>query len=225
MAIISIPTSLGGLNIPGGIFGGPLSGLTDSDGTFFYQYPRDLGSSTRAHSVFFTIEEIEEVSLAQFEGFVSEGVDALGNEITDFAGSFGESGGVLDQVSGLFGSATEGAKQLYEGGVSNAIKSAFGGFTSVLKTTGGLYEAAGEFLNQQQTKIIGHVGLYMPENFNLTSSLSYDDNTSIASAMGALPLIGGAIKSATSGVEGGQNDALMLVLNRAGYGFNPQEQI
>ena len=42
MAIISIPTSIDGINIPGGIFDGPLSDLDKGGGTFTYQYPRDL---------------------------------------------------------------------------------------------------------------------------------------------------------------------------------------
>ena len=57
MAIITIPTSISGITIPSfGGGGGPLDSLYQSGGLPFYKYPRDLGSSTRSHSVVFTIK-------------------------------------------------------------------------------------------------------------------------------------------------------------------------
>ncbi len=69
MAIISIPSSIGGIAIPGGIVNalakGPLSALLGNKYALeFYQYPRDLASATRGHVVEFTIYEVEE---AQYE--------------------------------------------------------------------------------------------------------------------------------------------------------------
>jgi hypothetical protein len=60
MAIISIPTSIGGVTIPGTTTKGPLGALFDSKYRLgSLQYPRDLGSATKGHVVKFSINEIE----------------------------------------------------------------------------------------------------------------------------------------------------------------------
>lgn len=60
MAIISIPTSIGGVTIPGFAVNGPLGSLFGNKfGRFDLQYPRDLQSATRGHYIQFTINEIE----------------------------------------------------------------------------------------------------------------------------------------------------------------------
>jgi hypothetical protein len=60
MAIISIPTSIGGVAIPGGLLKGPLGKLFGKGGADLLQYPADLANNpTRAHSVVFSIFEIE----------------------------------------------------------------------------------------------------------------------------------------------------------------------
>ena len=59
MALISIPTSIGGVSIPGAITG-PLSKLFGSPFAIdTLSYPRDLGSSTRPHYIQFKINEIK----------------------------------------------------------------------------------------------------------------------------------------------------------------------
>jgi hypothetical protein len=63
MAIISIPTSIGGVSIPGIATKGPLGALFDSKYKMAnYQYPRDLGSATKGHAIKFTINEIDPIS-------------------------------------------------------------------------------------------------------------------------------------------------------------------
>jgi len=60
MAIISIPTSIGGVTIPGAVVNGPLGALYQNKfGRTDLQYPRDLQSATRGHYVQFTISEIK----------------------------------------------------------------------------------------------------------------------------------------------------------------------
>lgn len=62
MALISIPTSIGGVAIPGGITG-PLSALFGNKyNSSFLQYPRDLSSATRGHVVQFSINEVSEAT-------------------------------------------------------------------------------------------------------------------------------------------------------------------
>jgi hypothetical protein len=60
MAIISIPTSIGGVSIPGAAINGPLGALFGNKfGRTDLQYPRDLQSATRGHYIQFTINEIQ----------------------------------------------------------------------------------------------------------------------------------------------------------------------
>jgi len=67
MAVISIPSSIGGVAIPGGLLGGPLGKLFGkSTGSDLLQYPSDLGSNpTRGHSVFFTIRKINPINFIE----------------------------------------------------------------------------------------------------------------------------------------------------------------
>ena len=63
MAIISIPSSIGGVSIPGALIKGPLGALFGSKyNASFLQYPRDLSSATKGHVVQFSINEIEPIS-------------------------------------------------------------------------------------------------------------------------------------------------------------------
>jgi hypothetical protein len=62
MAIISIPSSIGGVSIPGLSTNGPLgllygNGYTGAN----YQYPRDLGSITKGHIIKFRANEIKPI--------------------------------------------------------------------------------------------------------------------------------------------------------------------
>ena len=67
MAIISIPNSIGGVSIPGGLLKGPLGALFNKkNGQEVTQYPSDLASNpTRAHSVLFTIIDITPTNLTE----------------------------------------------------------------------------------------------------------------------------------------------------------------
>jgi hypothetical protein len=63
MAIISIPSSIGGVSIPGALIKGPLGALFGNKyNPSFLQYPRDLSSATKGHVVQFSINEIEPIS-------------------------------------------------------------------------------------------------------------------------------------------------------------------
>lgn len=229
MAIISIPTSIGGINIPGGIFDGPLSDLEGGDGTFFYKYPRDLESSTKSHSVHFWIEEVKEVELKTIENTVNnliqegadlyedtnfgEAISGTGKTLADFAGSLWDQGTAAVEQKGFVAAARGGAQSLVSGVFNMLPKGAE------------IYENGSQFLREREGKIIGHIGLYMPENFELSTQISYDDNSSISTAMGSIPLLGKAVKAVTNFAEGANIEALKVGLNRAGYVFNPNKQV
>ena len=72
MAIISIPTSIGGVSIPGNIINGPLGALFGNKfGINNLQYPRDLGSSTKGHVIQFSVNEIEPINYEEAKKFVT----------------------------------------------------------------------------------------------------------------------------------------------------------
>jgi hypothetical protein len=70
MAIISIPSSIGGVSVPGLSTNGPL-GLLYGNGYkgASYQYPRDLGSITKGHIIKFTANEIIPIELNESNSF------------------------------------------------------------------------------------------------------------------------------------------------------------
>lgn len=81
MAIISIPTSIGGVSIPGGLFKGPLGKLYGSNkNSQIFQYPEDLSSNpTRAHSVVITIRKVEAVNTSEK---INKTIDAVTGGVT-----------------------------------------------------------------------------------------------------------------------------------------------
>lgn len=229
MAIISIPTSIGGINIPGGIFGGPLSDLDEGNGTFFYKYPRDLESSTKAHAVDFTIQEITEVSLKTIENEFTS-LTQKGYDLATSKDTWSAAGDVYDAGTKKLGELSTSVmdsiqtKGFGQTGV-DLLNSGFSAGLNVLTFGADTYESVAEFLTEQKTKNIGHISLYMPEAFNVTSAASYDESITVASALGSIPLLGKLIKTATNIAEGAGNDAFKVALNRAGYVFNPQKQV
>ena len=220
MALITIPTSIGGLNIPAGIFGGPLGSLYRKGGLEYVQYPRDLGSATKSHSVLFTIEEIQETKL-QDVGTSLKGLAR--NFINDTAGGAGQADdGSYDRLENArLNRASAGASAVVSSTsevIDKAIDTVTGGIESGSNAFGG---AIREFTDRKGVPV-GYIALYMPENFNITSNMQYDDSTTLASAAGALPIIGSAVSKITGAFD---NAAAKLALNKAGYVFNPQKQM
>jgi hypothetical protein len=74
MAIISIPSSIGGVTIPGTTTKGPLGALFDSKYKLStLQYPRDLGSATKGHAIKFSINEVQPAAYEESKGFSLSG--------------------------------------------------------------------------------------------------------------------------------------------------------
>jgi hypothetical protein len=217
MALITIPTSIGGLNIPAGIFGGPLGSLYRKGGLEYVQYPRDLGSATKSHSILFTIEEIQETKLQDVGAFLKNLAGKLFD--TDLGSAFSNSaqsiGSGAASAAGFVGDVVSDPRSA----TNQAIDASISGGESVLNAVGG---GIREFTDRKGIPV-GYIALYMPENFNITSNMVYDDSTTIASAAGALPLIGSVVSKVTDKLQ--NNDAAKLALNKAGYVFNPQKQM
>ena len=94
MAIISIPSSIGGVTVPGTSTNGPLGALfNDLFGTTNLQYPRDLQSLTRGHYVMIQIKDINPVGYNEKTGYnvsgVAQAAETFGStlaQITAFGG-------------------------------------------------------------------------------------------------------------------------------------------
>jgi hypothetical protein len=186
--------------------------LYQSGGLPFYKYPRDLGSSTRSHSVVFTIKKIKEVAF-------SEVVAATAQFITGSEDA--SAGDVLNKaVSGLSGMGTGIAQA-----ASTLVATATGGdgFEKFTKTVDDGMSKISNFISKKEVQNQAVIALYMPETMTFTNEAQYDGSTTLASAAGSLPLVGSLIGAAASYID--NNDAVKLGLNKMGYVFNPQKQM
>jgi hypothetical protein len=83
MPLISIPSSIAGINVPGTTSNGPLGLLFNNPfSTNILHYPRDLNSMTKGHSIYFTIYKVKPVGYEDVKqlginvkSFFTEGTD------------------------------------------------------------------------------------------------------------------------------------------------------
>jgi len=197
MAIISIPSSIGGLAIPGltNIPGGPLGVLFgNSNQLAIHQYPRDLGSATKGHSIKFEINEIEPVNYD-----VQGGITDLGNLFK------GGSGAVLDTLGTFASNFSNFLGDTAENGVS---------------------ESFNVLLNKRKKRIAATVALYMPETVAFQYNSSYG-KTSLVNALikgtSLVPKVGSSVASLASNVL--NSDLTKLTLATQGLALNPQDQV
>lgn len=208
MAIISIPTSINGVLIPGGVINGPLGALFSNpyDQTTL-QYPRNLQSSTRGHVVHFTVKEVNPIGFEDFKNaavdIVAGGSDLLNSAISIFKG---QKSLELPTTSGVLGS------------VAN------------------VFESSGLSFQPRRDKIVGNIFLYTPETMYFNYGVSYDDSTSLLSAGAGMlkPIVekltgskaGPMSNAITSMVSTGiQSGAASLGMSKLGYAVNPQLQM
>jgi hypothetical protein len=217
MAFFSIPTSVGGIQLPDNFIGGPLTSLYTKGGLDYTQYPRDLGSDTRQHSVLFTVEEIKELGTEGLkEGFAS-GVDSISNSIGGISSS-----SIGAAASDLWSSLVSNVEKASTNSVRDNV---VGAGNSIIDAAGDLSKGISNFaktVTNTSGTPVAYVELYIPETLNFSTNMSYDDSTTLASAAGALPLIGSVVSKVTGGM---QSDIAKLALNKAGYVFNPQKQM
>ena len=129
MAIISIPSSIGGVSIPGltNVPGGPLGVLFGNPNQLaVHQYPRDLGSATKGHSIKF---EINEITPAKYD--VEGGVSIISNI---FGG--GQIGNTIEKASSSF---TNFLKTTAEDGLSESFNLALSNRKKQIAATVALY--------------------------------------------------------------------------------------
>jgi len=231
MAQITIPRSIGGVNLPSYNFSdNPLIDLFGVEKNFFLQYPRDLGTDSKAHSVVFTIYEVQEYTLGELENMggqlIQQGSDFIGNDFGDMLrDTLGGVGDVLNSgVDFITNALTEGIELPTIQDVTMKAQSGFSTAINKLPQAGELLSEFGRVMTEERVNRIGNIALYMPENFNISNAFNYDDSTSVASAAGALPLLGKFINRGTNFISG-SNDFTRLLFNKGGFVFNPQKQI
>ena len=211
MAITITLPNLGGIIGPTETVDGPLSTLYESQYNIAtLHYPRDLGSTYRGHSVLFNVKKVNEVSFKDIPDKINAYVPITPLEIID--------------PTGLENSYTYGGVKDTATSIWNSVTSAAQGFTFNSDTLSKVGNNIGSFIEnalKQNTEVVSHIELYMPENLNFSYDAQYN-SLSLMEAAASLPLVG-RVASGINSIM--QNSAAKLILNKAGYVFNPQQQL
>lgn len=227
MAIISIPSSIAGISIPGLSSKGPLGALFDNPfRQDILQYPRDLNSATKGHVVQFGI--LETIPLTYEE--VKSTAISLANDVQDAAKqalSNATSTASLDKIKNTLGSVFKGD------------------FTDVSNAAASFGTAAGDVLNYldssklnfqpRRTKAISYISLYMPDTLNFQIAAGYNEisvtdalknvGTSAVGSLISAKKAGATSSFATSTIASGIQNFKGLALGKAGLAVNPQMQV
>lgn len=185
------------------IVDGPLKDLFTSKYNYkLLQYPADLNSSAKGHSVKFDIYNVQSTELKDVTKYVSETWDktvSTANQLTTAEGikKVGE-----DAVAGI----EKAAKKLQNNpdGIGGVLKEVITEFSSPKKS----YETT--------------VSLYMPDTIDFAYGVTYDSQTSLISAAASAPVVGTIAKAITGVMD---NNAAKMALKQFGYAFNPQAQM
>ena len=200
MAIISIPTSVAGVALPGSLGNlakGPLSSLFAGNGVSTLQYPSDLATDpSRAHYIQFSIKEIVPAGWNSTNGVVSGtkiglgGAKALASQAVSSASDAVQTAvqnsttaaaveNVASNVSGQIADSAVGQK-IAQG--TNYLTNALGNFTGATKdvvdflssTVIGQTLKEGLSISPQTTTPRAVISLYMPDTLNAGYHSSYE---------------------------------------------------
>ena len=217
-------------------FVGPLSTLQQNPyAQQNLSYPRDLGSSQKAHSVVFRAYQITPTDFGKLVSSISEktgemgtaawnGIKAASGEVVDFAALpvdeqkaaieakasqlTTSTSNFLNQGVDAFGNKLVGAAKSAGSAVSDTISSINSTrATDYTKTPTG---------NANDT-----ITLYMPDNAESNYNASYG-KIGLLAAAASVPILG-TIPNAIQGILG--NEAVKVAMQTMGYVFNPQEQV
>jgi hypothetical protein len=195
MAIISIPSSIGGIAIPGltNVPGGPLGVLFGNPNQLaVHQYPRDLGSATKGHSIKFEINEIEPV---QYD--VEGGVTKLGNII--------KGGTVIETLGSVASSFSDFLGDTAENGVAESFNILLNKRKKRIAATVALY-------------MPDTMAFQYNSSYGKTSLVN-----ALVKGTSLIPKVGSAAASLASSVL--DSDLTKLTLATQGLALNPQDQV
>jgi hypothetical protein len=195
MAIISIPTSVAGVALPGSLGNlakGPLSSLFAGNGVETLQYPSDLATDpTKSHYIQFSIKEIVPAGW-QNSGVpstkldvngLSNGFKVLSSAASQANQNFTASNPTVAATESVFSQGAAGLQKLAasiaEGIDTGAVGAAFSTFSKTI----GQDIKEGLSITPQTTKPRAVISLYMPDTLIAGYESSYD-NPTLQSALG-----------------------------------------
>jgi hypothetical protein len=208
MAIITIPSSIGGVSIPGitNVPGGPLGVLFGGNkGIEKMHYPRDLGSNTKGHVVRFTINEIQPVNYTNTGAIKG---------ITSAFEAFSNGGSFADSASTAF----EGIKES-----ASAVGSLISDAGSKIGSGGSIKDGYDLLLDDRKKKAKAVIDLYMPDTVNFQYNVSFSKTSLVNSLVQGVGLA--SSKAATVASDVLNSDLTKLTLATQGLAINPQEQM
>ena len=158
MAIVSFPTSIGGVSLPSGLANlasGPLSSLYQGSGVKTYNYPRDLATSpTKSHYVTFTIKDVVPAGYVSSNGTVPNSQTKISP---------------LSNVESLLPTPTSADTAV------NQFVTGIGNFLSYVSQ-------ANLTISPKLTNPVGIVSLYMPDTLEANYNSSYTEMSLSADA-------------------------------------------
>lgn len=212
MAIVSIPSTIGGVTIPGTASTGPLGALFGNQyGSTSLQYPRDLGSMQKGHMVQF---KIIKRTPGSFEGLANKLVDLRTNAM-----NVARNPGVNNLV------ALGNDVVAVGGAIAGTAEKVFMEKNTSVST----YTSPTDQIEQI-------INLYMPD----TVSFSYNAGYTTTSTLGVMESIAGVIAKAGSSLPLGlgglasipsmaisaiQSNPAKLALATQGLAINPKQQL
>lgn len=188
-----------------------------------YVYPRDLGSSYRGHYIDFQFLRVKPSSLDEITNQVKKvaGAAVGGAAVTVAAGAAAGVAGAAATNSLLVASAATvlaGGATAY-GVVSSGVDKII---SSEIVSDAMFGDTTGISISPEMVQTSDNIKLYMPETLEFSYESNYSD-LSIGEALGESMLTSGfGGRAITSAI---QDPGAKLALNKAGYVYNPQQQL
>lgn len=195
--ITALPSNIGGISIPDAVKG-PLSSLY-GPGQYdkaTLRYPRDLGTNqARKHSIVFTVKEIKKQNLSAV-------LSSAASAATSVAEGAGAGAAILANTFTQGVTAT--GKALFEETINSAQK---------LEP---LVNDLSKFAVKPDKNVIATIGLYVPDNVNVSYSVGYDDNESLSQNLGRFYFLAQGATSLANAFKDAKDKTLTGMLNAAG---------
>jgi hypothetical protein len=211
MAIISIPTSIGGVSIPGLSTNGPLGLLYSSkyQGAD-HQYPRDLGSLPKGHIVKFTANEIIPSNYTETLGKTFNQIEVGAKSLINKGIETYKNGVTVDNLKTL-------GENFVQEGEALAVP-----LTDMGKS---LINETNLSLTKRRKLPRDRIALYIPDTMAFGNSVSYgklSTRNTLLKVGSAVPVLGKAVSGIASILE---SDVTKLALATQGLALNPVDQM
>jgi hypothetical protein len=224
MAIISIPTSLGGVSIPGQIgqtLRGPLASLYQGNGVETLKYPADLATDpTKSHYVQFSVKEVVPADYTSSVGVDKrQNVQVISNAISEVEKGLGALGVSTDMTQSIKDGVSISPKRfLPRAVISLYMPDTLQAHYSASWSDFDLASIGGSTIRNID-QIAGNISDTIRSKGSLINALSSDpavtqlvtENSLVKGALGKIGVDSGALGK--------------ILLNAQGYSVNPQVQL